>query len=874
MNDALVLSPAAAQPPPDGLAGLASATTVVEPPGQIAALPIGASLQPDIAQARQFLAALDPEAASFCFQTFDDSPEKRPHLARTLHGNLDTLADTLRRLNNAGAGVFVTINAVLDGAPRKTANVVRVRALFADADDPAHMGQVEAEIARRAVPPAMVVEGGPGKRHAYWKVTDCPLADFGAIQRAIAAALGTDPSVTDLPRVLRLPGFIHRKGAPFMTRTISTPGHSYTADQIRAAYPQAAAALPLGPLKTTKVVAQSTSATGVTALAQGSMAAAFRATPELPDLNAAAHTSTAGGWFYDLPGPRQNDCLRGLLSHPDMLRRADWQRHDWLPVVAALADAGRNGATEAYALTRAWSASSPRFDPATFDRDWNSLGPRPGGVTVATLLHLARTVGIDLAPWREEAEAARGKASVQAPPPPVNVHTRKLSILPADYDEPRQVIHGLVQRGGLTVLAAAGASGKTVSAVALGVAGATGRSACGPFRLEQPPDGLRILYVTTEESPGRISLIGAGALRSPRSTRTEVRAALARFTIHDAAASGLTLGTAEQDLGFRQLEALVAEHHPDLIVLDNASALFALPNENDNLQVTMLLRRLVRVAVTADAGVLLLHHTPKMSREAAAGLRGDAALVRGGSAWTNTPRTVWTITPLPPDEAAGFIGLGVPLDSVRRMEPVKVNDAVPPDPAFFAIVSETVPPTAAAVRTIRWLPTPAAGTPTPANVAVLRVVLGAVIAGARDARNARVALSPAGRKGGRSAVQYVAHALRQHDPSLSTTHAEGAARSTLADLLRAGIVTREKVLIPKYKQDGSPNGADTREGVVAHPEMAPWWQPAPGTAPAAGSPPASPTAAPTPAALPPAAPSLAAVAPPTPPVPATVVAGP
>ena len=64
-------------------------------------------LLPDKAEAQRFLELLAEETEAFCFQTFDDSPAKRPALARTLHGTLDELWPTLVKLNQAGAGVFV-----------------------------------------------------------------------------------------------------------------------------------------------------------------------------------------------------------------------------------------------------------------------------------------------------------------------------------------------------------------------------------------------------------------------------------------------------------------------------------------------------------------------------------------------------------------------------------------------------------------------------------------------------------------------------------------------------------------------------------------------------------------------------------------------
>jgi hypothetical protein len=69
-------------------------------------------------------------------------------------------------------------------------------------------------------PPAIACESSPGKFHAYWPVSDLPLADFRHAQRMLAERFGGDRKVNDLPRVMRVPGFLHWKGEPFRSRLL------------------------------------------------------------------------------------------------------------------------------------------------------------------------------------------------------------------------------------------------------------------------------------------------------------------------------------------------------------------------------------------------------------------------------------------------------------------------------------------------------------------------------------------------------------------------------------------------------------------------------------------------------------------------------
>lgn len=185
----------------------------------------------DLDAARTFLLTLGGPEGRFTFQTFGDA-EKRPRLSRIFHGTLDEHAAALTALNDAGAGIFVTVNET-DLKGRGIVNVTRIRALFVDFD--------ELPTAEPGVPPSIVVQSARGP-HWYWLVSDCPLDRFTPVQKALAAAYGSDPHVADLPRVMRVPGFLHRKGAPALVTLAEAAGHVYALEQFPAPEPAAATA--------------------------------------------------------------------------------------------------------------------------------------------------------------------------------------------------------------------------------------------------------------------------------------------------------------------------------------------------------------------------------------------------------------------------------------------------------------------------------------------------------------------------------------------------------------------------------------------------------------------------------------------------------
>jgi hypothetical protein len=167
-------------------------------------------LDVDVCMAQRYLRALGA-LESATYQTFDDSPEKRRHLARILQGSFSDNVIELCDLNRDGAGVFVTVNQT-DLKGRSAANVTALRACFVDGDDVPFPTSWHTR-------PDFIVWRSKTRWHAYWKLSsDTPLESFKGIQERLAAYYHTDPKIKDLPRVMRIPGFVHRKGVPTMVR--------------------------------------------------------------------------------------------------------------------------------------------------------------------------------------------------------------------------------------------------------------------------------------------------------------------------------------------------------------------------------------------------------------------------------------------------------------------------------------------------------------------------------------------------------------------------------------------------------------------------------------------------------------------------------
>jgi putative DNA primase/helicase len=174
------------------------------------------SIKPDYDMVERFLTALDPTSDRFTFQTYEESRSvvvsEHDWCAHILHGSLKKQWKDLCYYNSHHAGVSACINET-DGMGRAAKNIVRVRAVFIDLDNTPLPESFH-------IKPHIITQTSPGRWHIYWRVKDCPLDQFTALQKRLVAHYGSDPGVCDLPHVMRLPGFFHCKYRPVQSQLI------------------------------------------------------------------------------------------------------------------------------------------------------------------------------------------------------------------------------------------------------------------------------------------------------------------------------------------------------------------------------------------------------------------------------------------------------------------------------------------------------------------------------------------------------------------------------------------------------------------------------------------------------------------------------
>ncbi|NQZ83730.1 MAG: hypothetical protein HRT52_22260 [Colwellia sp.] len=157
------------------------------------------------------------------------------NLVENLKGSITDLDVELRRLNDAGYDIFITVNQT-DGIGIKAKNITAIRAFTMDFDD-ADADNLRI-IKSLPVKPSMVIETSPNKFHVWFMLNenDSRLHLFKLIQLALANKYNTDKSIIDLPRVMRLPSFYHRKSTPFLSRIIEDNGTYFSIEQLTESF--------------------------------------------------------------------------------------------------------------------------------------------------------------------------------------------------------------------------------------------------------------------------------------------------------------------------------------------------------------------------------------------------------------------------------------------------------------------------------------------------------------------------------------------------------------------------------------------------------------------------------------------------------------
>ena len=345
---------------------------------------------PDTDQAKKFLAVLNEafpstldgataaqDKSTFHFRAIWPAEQTKPEgvagvvpCSSTAH----LITGRLTKLNERGLGIFV-MPQITNGAGVKSADVVCIRAVVADLD------LVKEKRAKPDWPmaPTFEVESSPGNWQSWWLLDqeDAPLAPIAEqveMHRGIMSCLvqkyGADPKAADPAHVFRVPGMLHTKARPVVSRLVMTPGAElYTWADLMRAFPAAP-----------KSISQRASA----GIAKRKRASQDHGPVDLDDLREALF----------------------IVPTFDPAKRDDLVEYEqWVRIGAALHDA-TDGGENGFDMWREWSATwvplPGKTVPATdaLETKWRSFsgdsrlrGKEGGRATAGTIFFLAKQRG-------------------------------------------------------------------------------------------------------------------------------------------------------------------------------------------------------------------------------------------------------------------------------------------------------------------------------------------------------------------------------------------------------------------------------------------------------------------------------------------------
>ena len=760
------------------------------PPDTGATVPAPA-LAHDKAMAAQFLTALDPAAERFTFQFFGDGSDR---YAEIFHGTLDEAWAKVLALNTPERriGAFVTIGET-DFLGRREANILRPRALFVDADTPEQIASCIQ--GSSGALPSMVVESGRGM-HSYWLCSDVPRDQFCALQKGLIATLGTDKSIHDLPRVMRLPGTLHLKdeAQPRLVKLRSVTGTRRRSSDLIAKFgllplPEVAAAPPPD-----NVVP-------------------FR----IPDW---AHKGPAPA-FADLPPESLAEGLRpdiekirsaaAAIPPSEITAESDWE--DFARAFAHEAAVHKVHTEQLWEILDTASQRAPGFNRddnrQRFLRYIREAFNRSKPITIATLFCTAVEHGWDGgtttgSPNATSSSNSSSGTTSASPNSGTNfgsatkcraVHISDLPAIPPK----RQWLHGTdLVRGAVTILVAPGGRAKSTWLLACALACASGRNLLGSHIFG---GSLRVLCLSTEDGLPELAL--------------RLRAAMEHYELKDADLPGLyAIGADRWGLPLLQadgnravldrtgLNALAAEldhTKPDVLIIDPLINVMGGVDANNNAAAALLMRQLVGLATTRRMAVALAHHTSKGRDPTSA----ESAM--GAASFTNLARIALSIEPLE-EKNAGTVGLPPwEAKSVFRVLGTKQNFSPPKtEDRWFRLVSIAMPNaeppiymTGDQVAVIEPFKPGTSGPAFPHDL--VRDALLVIDA-------ASPPLTPSARSPERYAAPKIAGAIALHRGGRAS---EADGKAVLNHLMNAGLVAVADVEVSRGGK-----GSDTRKGLV------------------------------------------------------------
>lgn len=320
---------------------------------------------------------------------------------------------------------------------------------------------------------------------------------------------------------------------------------------------------------------------------------------------------------------------------------------------------GSSGSDEGLSIAGEMFSRSGKYQSENLEYKWASITPREGGITVRTLINAAKFYAPEAAHAIEMKTVEEGFEAREATPEELakkpeavnkpflrDVDSMRVGgFLDAPPAPRRFIFKGLLPLGTVTLLGAAGGTGKSQFAIQMGMCAATGDAVAGQWEVEERGASLLLCSEDeTEELHRRVhNTFDQMTATDDEDTKRTKRATVAgNLFVTSLVGSDVRLITQESRGGWSVNRARVQEiittanRIPDLklIVLDPASR-FRAGDENDADGGTRFIEVLEQIKAATGATVLATAH---VNKNATRGADDSSSAFRGASALTDGAR--------------------------------------------------------------------------------------------------------------------------------------------------------------------------------------------------------------------------------------------
>lgn len=560
-----------------------------------------------------------PERAMFEVRAFKEG--NQPQTLKYAVSWIDDAVQAIADMNQRGYNLYAVRNPIRDSATgsAKDTDIIAAFFLWADCDDPAAAGNV-LRFDGPKWSAAVTTGTTPSTRaHVYWSLQEpCyDLAQWRDMQSRIAAHFGSDASVINPSRIMRIGGTVSWPFAKKRER-----GYVSELTTLRTEYADPRPAVTLDQMA--RVFAATSPAVAPLQQSTGTPGALFQI-----DTGYSSQTSESE--------------VRELLS----FITPDCGYQDWLSVLMGLHDKF-NGSDLGLSIADEWSAGGTKYVAGEVAAKWRSFDVG-GGSSFGTVAELAKQNGADLSAIARQHKPAPStqfrdlsEAEIAAIPPLMFKpwKTKDLSAIPV----PDFLYSDFYARKYTSVTLAAPKVGKSMLGLAEALDMATGRG----FLTGIPRAPLVVVYYNAEDDQDVMDARIAALLTHYRIPQSEIEGRFYPVSGVEAEYFYMMSGdtpTINEPL-FVGLEKFCEQAKADVLIFDPLQDLTRSPESNEAFR--LLGQRLRRMANKCGVALGLIHHT----RKVAPGVTPSIDDMRGGSALRGTARFNRILISMTEDEAA------------------------------------------------------------------------------------------------------------------------------------------------------------------------------------------------------------------------------